>query len=230
VRGLVGGRWRKKAGGGRQVEGLVRRERLPRLTRARHHRGVGAVTPRARSATQRGSVLLLLLLLRRLLLRHRERVVARVRHHPAERREAVAAVRRGLQAVQVPHLPAQPAVRLEFETIRNNSKQFETIRNTPTARPAARPAAARRLPRRTWPAAAATPTSVILQVSKWSSLWWYPTAGGTRLGLWCKWSCLSTAGGAPLLEVPGWACGVSGAASRQLVVPHRWRYPAGRVV
>jgi hypothetical protein len=29
--------------------------------------------------------------------------------------------------------------------------------------------------------------------------WWYPTAG-----------------------VPGWACGVSGAASRQLVVPHRW--------
>jgi hypothetical protein len=59
--------------------------------------------------------------------------------------------------------------------------------------------------------------------------WWYPTAG-----------------------VPGWACGVSGAASRQLVVPHRWGtrlrvwckwsclstaggtpplgYPAGRVV
>jgi hypothetical protein len=29
--------------------------------------------------------------------------------------------------------------------------------------------------------------------------WWFPTAG-----------------------VPGWACGVSGAASRQLVVPHRW--------
>jgi hypothetical protein len=29
--------------------------------------------------------------------------------------------------------------------------------------------------------------------------WWHPTAG-----------------------VPGWACGVSGAASRQLVVPHRW--------
>jgi hypothetical protein len=59
--------------------------------------------------------------------------------------------------------------------------------------------------------------------------WWYPTA-----------------------EVPGWACGVSGAVSRQLVVPHRWGtrlgvwckwsfvsaaggspplgYPAGRVV
>jgi hypothetical protein len=36
--------------------------------------------------------------------------------------------------------------------------------------------------------------------------WWYPTAG-----------------------VPGWACGVSGAASRQLVVPHRWGYSAGRV-
>jgi hypothetical protein len=58
-----------------------------------------------------------------------------------------------------------------------------------------------------------------------------------------QWSRLSTAGGAPLLGypagrvvlelpldswwyptagVPGWACGVSGAASRQLVVSHHW--------
>jgi hypothetical protein len=27
------------------------------------------------------------------------------------------------------------------------------------------------------------------------------------------------------LGIPGWACGVSGAASRQLVVPHRWGIP-----
>jgi hypothetical protein len=27
--------------------------------------------------------------------------------------------------------------------------------------------------------------------------WWCPTAGVTRLGVWCKWSRLSTAGGAP---------------------------------
>jgi hypothetical protein len=59
--------------------------------------------------------------------------------------------------------------------------------------------------------------------------WWCPTAGVTRLGVWCKWRGLSTAGGAPLLVLPGWACGVSGAASRQLVVPHCWCYPAGRV-
>jgi hypothetical protein len=45
-----------------------------------------------------------------------------------------------------------------------------------------------------------------------------------------KWSGLSTAGGTPPLGYPGWACGVSGAASRQLVVPHRWGIPAGRVV
>jgi hypothetical protein len=49
-----------------------------------------------------------------------------------------------------------------------------------------------------------------------------PHHWGTRLGVWCKWSGLSTAGGTPTAGVPGWACGVSGAASRQLVVSHRW--------
>jgi hypothetical protein len=79
----------------------------------------------------------------------------------------------------------------------------------------------------------ASPAAVVPCVSKKVELpldsWWFPTAG-----------------------VPGWACGVSGAASRQLVVPHRWGtrlgvwckwsclstaggtpprgYPAGRVV
>ena len=29
-----------------------------------------------------------------------------------------------------------------------------------------------------------------------------PRRWGTRLGVWCKWSCLSTAGGTPLLGYP----------------------------
>jgi hypothetical protein len=45
-----------------------------------------------------------------------------------------------------------------------------------------------------------------------------------------SWSCLSTAGGTPPLPGGGDTSHVSGAASRQLVVPHRGGTPAGRVV